>query len=570
MRKNPMKRFFSLLLAGILLICFLPAGVIKAQASSTLTLAQLREKFPHGYYWNHVDNPGADQNNQDGYSSTPCPRHGNIGSSTQTCNGFAPNGRQLSWQCMGYAEKLGYDATGYNPRNDEGGWRTYTNASALDTLKPGDIVRYDNHSIYVTGIIGETVIFTDCNYSARCCIRWDATISMSKLRSSFRYLQSAPFAMTEEPVDCGCSTEYAGTYKCTTVTSYLNIRTGHGTGYAVAGSIPPGGIVTVTEAGSEWAHVSYNGITGYASMEYLQKQEEPEKGPFELKNVSMNLGNSLTMVFYVPADKVTDGDYALITKSYADGRGDMAVKVSLANCSTISYQGADYYLAGFNGIAAKEMTDKVTCVVYNSDGTAISKPFTATVKAYAHALFTPDNSELNTLMADLLNYGAAAQNAFGYNTGNLANADLTEEQKGYATGEIDMSSLGHYEHIAGITPAEIALLLKSDTRFILYYDKTGLDPSMVARISYTNHNNQPYSREIPIGEFADEGKHLSLTINTLRAADLDTVVTVEIYNGTELISSNRINIAMYCGMNPDYPASIPLAKYCRAAYNFFH
>ena len=41
-----------------------------------------------------------------------------------------------------------------------------------------------------------------------------------------------------------------------------------------------------------------------------------------------------------------------------------------------------------------------------------------------------------TLVVDMLNYGAAAQKFFNYNTENLANALLSDEQKGFATAEV--------------------------------------------------------------------------------------------------------------------------------------
>ena len=173
--------------------------VVSAQ-DGTLSIAQIREKFPDGKYWNHAGNPGASNsvNNQDGWTNTPCPRHKTVGTSAQTCNGFAPSGTQLSWQCMGYAEKIGYDITGYNPRNNAHGWSTSKNVSALDSLKPGDIVRYknDGHSIYVLGVDGDTVTYTDCNSDGHCKIRWDVTISKSTLASSFTYVRSAPFAIS--------------------------------------------------------------------------------------------------------------------------------------------------------------------------------------------------------------------------------------------------------------------------------------------------------------------------------------------------------------------------------------
>ncbi len=292
---------------------------------------------------------------------------------------------------------------------------------------------------------------------------------------------------------------------------------------------------------------------------------------FKLPCVTMNLGNSLAMVFYVPVENVSDGDYALITKSYADGRADVTAKVPLAGAQINQYNGVDCYLAGFNGIAAKEMSDKITCVVCDSNGTPVSEPYTATVKAYATASFALGNAKLSTLMADLLNYGAAAQNAFGYDTGNLANADMTEEQKGYATKEMDVNSLGYYKNITGFAPANIALLLKSNIRLVLYYQEANLNPNMVAKISYTDHRGIAHSSQINVSNFGTEkAGYLSLTVDTLRVADFDTIVTVEIYNGSELVSSTQVNMAMYCKLNPQSDASVPLAKYCRAAYNYFH
>ena len=173
-----------------------------AVQSAGLTLAELRAKFPAGKYWNHAGNPGTSSavNNQDGWTNTPCPKHKTVGTSEQTCNGFAPNGTQLSHQCMGYAEKLGYDATGYNPRNNANGWTTSTSTSALNNLKAGDIVRFQHganpHSIYITAVNGDTVTYTDCNSDGHCIIRWGVTMSISTLRSNLIHVRSAPFAVS--------------------------------------------------------------------------------------------------------------------------------------------------------------------------------------------------------------------------------------------------------------------------------------------------------------------------------------------------------------------------------------
>lgn len=74
---------------------------------------------------------------------------------------------------------------------------------------------------------------------------------------------------------CSCTDENAGFYICTASGS-LNIRSGHGTSYSVIGSIPKGEMVYISMENGSWAHVEYNGITGYASMGYLTRYVAPE------------------------------------------------------------------------------------------------------------------------------------------------------------------------------------------------------------------------------------------------------------------------------------------------------
>jgi hypothetical protein len=157
----------------------------------------LRRKFPNGKYWNHSPRQGNlssnGLNNQDGYTDTPCPRHGNCGTNTQTCNGYAPSNFETSWQCMGYANKCGYDVTGYDPEKSST-WKKTTNSDYLKSVKGGDIIRYknDGHSIYVIDVSGSTITYTDCNSDGHCKIRWDAKIDKSDVKKSFTYIRISP------------------------------------------------------------------------------------------------------------------------------------------------------------------------------------------------------------------------------------------------------------------------------------------------------------------------------------------------------------------------------------------
>lgn len=88
---------------------------------------------------------------------------------------------------------------------------------------------------------------------------------------------------------CNCSDSYAGNYTCTS-NSTLNIRSGHGSGYSVIGSIPSGATVYVSKADGSWAHVSYNEVNGYASMQYLSKIPDTHNPEGHMESISGGIG----------------------------------------------------------------------------------------------------------------------------------------------------------------------------------------------------------------------------------------------------------------------------------------
>lgn len=92
-----------------------------------------------------------------------------------------------------------------------------------------------------------------------------------------------------------------------------------------------------------------------------------------------------------------------------------------------------YYYVTSHGIEAKRLGDIVYLSVYckMKDGSYVySKLANYTPKTYAYnQLKSSTNQEVRALMVAMLNYGAAAQSYFGYNTGALVNKDLTAAQK---------------------------------------------------------------------------------------------------------------------------------------------
>ena len=95
-------------------------------------------------------------------------------------------------QCMGFAYKLAYDAYGSSAR-------TWTQQYNLNNLKPGDIIRYDTHSIFVTAVNGDTIIYGDANgQNSSCIIRWNRSTTKSAiLNRGLVYVKIAPWNLLQ-------------------------------------------------------------------------------------------------------------------------------------------------------------------------------------------------------------------------------------------------------------------------------------------------------------------------------------------------------------------------------------
>ena len=96
------------------------------------------------------------------------------------------------------------------------------------------------------------------------------------LKNVTAYWYVSDYQVNGQSMMCTCSTQYAGNYTVVSGGNKLRIRGGHGTSYPMLGEISEGEEVKVLRADGigpdNWAHIIYNGISGYASMKYLVRQ----------------------------------------------------------------------------------------------------------------------------------------------------------------------------------------------------------------------------------------------------------------------------------------------------------
>lgn len=136
-----------------------------------------------------------------------------------------------------------------------------------------------------------------------------ASVPVTSNTGSDTYTEGAP--------SCGCSEDYAGEYTTKGVTTYLNIRSGHGSSYAAVGKVPANAQVKVTKADGSWAHVEYNGVSGFCSMDYLQKISDVDSdmtisdvaAPDGLLAVNTSFGIRGNITSALPITKVWGGVY---------------------------------------------------------------------------------------------------------------------------------------------------------------------------------------------------------------------------------------------------------------------
>ena len=180
----------------------LAPATISASAAGK-TLADLRNQYKDGLYWNHAPNS---KNDPSKCSTKKCAHHktnqkdcakydGNCG-----CNA-TPN---MNIQCMGFADQLAHEIYGsYAHEKDPKCKKAFSHfpkyeltESEYKNIKRGDVVRDEtlSHSFMIIDVYNSYVKVVECNSDYLTCqIKWDSKYNKSKLINDECYLYKAPY-----------------------------------------------------------------------------------------------------------------------------------------------------------------------------------------------------------------------------------------------------------------------------------------------------------------------------------------------------------------------------------------
>ena len=335
---------------------------------------------------------------------------------------------------------------------------------------------------------------------------------------------------------------------------YFIVPFGHVHQYAAVVTKP-----TYTEQG----YTTHTCSCGHSYVDsYVECLKVPEA---EIQVARMILGNELAMQFAFKQVDIVDGvSYtAVITKTYADGRAEVVVEVPQNEWKT----DGPYYYVSFNGIAAKEMSDKIYVQIY-ANGEAAGSVRTDSVREYAvRKLKDAKEAVIKALYVDMLNYGAAAQTYFGYDAANLANADLTAAEQAYATKTVKLEN----KKIDGPNYFASQLILANSIQLRVKFNN--INSSMKAVATFTNHTGKKIKTEIDGSEFLTSGT--VVVIDEVVAADYAQDVTITVYDANgNAVASVVDSVASYIArqMAKPNPAIIydAVAKYCASAHAYLH
>lgn len=271
----------------------------------------------------------------------------------------------------------------------------------------------------------------------------------------------------------------------------------------------------------------------------------------KIKNASISLKSDISINFYV-ADSVLGSwsdPYIVFTKALYNSNGDITgyeTETVTEFTQKVATDGTPCHVFRFAGIDSVEMGSAVTATIYatkNADGLIYEgKTVNYSVLTYAtNQLRKTTDSKLRTLLVDLLNYGAAAQTYWNYNTANLANANLTAEQQGYATTE--NPELTNYRELIKNDGATVSFktcsLSLEEKVTINYYlnlaNYTGEVGDLELHISYVDTDEEEKTVVIDSSEFeyklhTDGNYYYVVNFSGLNAIQMRTICTAEVFN----------------------------------------
>ena len=255
---------------------------------------------------------------------------------------------------------------------------------------------------------------------------------------------------------------------------------------------------------------------------------------------TLNLASGISLTYAVPKSQLEGFDMETVYMDCA--MEDKTVRV-------LPTDAGNYYYFTLTELTAVRMNDRVSAILY---GTKDRQPYYSatddySIADYAYAQLNNASAEavLKTLCADLLRYGAAAQQFKNYRTDAPADSAMTEAHRALLSDldAVTFSNVnGTLEDLQNPTVAWVGKTLVLDSNVSLKYvvnvsEFQGDLSELCLHISYMDIEGNPKAAVVTELEAysADKGWY-AFTFDGLLAAELRCALSAQVYAGSTPVS----------------------------------
>ena len=300
-------------------------------------------------------------------------------------------------------------------------------------------------------------------------------------------------------------------------------------------------------------HVYETDICTLCGKKDMEAVEEPA-----LKiNHSLNLASDISVNYLVAKGLLSGYDMDTV---YMEATVDVYTgneKTGTKTFRLYPYDNGKYYYFTLSGLTAVNMNDSISAVVYGIKGEQLYKSpvDTYTLASYAYSQLSrptiPDT--LKTLCADFLRYGAKTQIYKSYRTDALADSSMTEVHKAYLS-DIEAVVFGNTDRVLDDAEAtswyswvgkSLSLESKVCVKFIFTRDDPYISVAdLELRVRYTDINGAEQQLTLKNVEMYNEKlDYFAFTLDSLAAAELRSVVSVQLYRENDWPVSNTMEFS---------------------------
>ncbi len=280
-----------------------------------------------------------------------------------------------------------------------------------------------------------------------------------------------------------------------------------------------------------------------------EEAKEPVEETTWKMNHTLNLASDISVNLAISKSYLAGFDmdtvYVLAELDTYEGNA----KTGVETLKILPVEQGNYYYFTLNGLTAVNMNDRIRSVLY---GTKDGQPYYSPVDEYSIATYAYSQmgnagrpQKLKNLCAELLRYGTRAQIFKSYRLDALADSKMTEEQKTFLS-DMDSVVFGNTNVILDdLASAPIKwegkaldLASKVTVKFVFSMGTyTGELADLTLRVSYEDIYGATKTLTIGNAELYNEAHgYYAFTLDALLAAELRSVLSVQIYEGETPVS----------------------------------